>query len=585
MLKEQIKIVPEVPGSYQFLDKNNKIIYVGKAKNLKKRLASYFTGAHDTKTSKLVMNIVAFEYIVTSSELDALLLELNLIKKYNPRYNIMLTDDKTYPYIEVTNELHPKIVVTRKVTKKSKNIFGPYPNVGAARATVQLLNKLYPLRKCQKLPKEECLYYHMGQCLAPCIKDVNEDDYIPIIADIKKFLKGDVTSIIKSLTSKMNDASVNLEYEKANEYKLLIDDIKTTVNKQKINLNDQLDRDIIGYHYTKEYISIEIFFIRSGKISARHQHLFEYYSDPFKSIVDYLAQFYENKVIPKEIFMQVEFDTSNLEDFLKSKIIKPKIGDKKRLLDLAILNAKESLSRKTELFKLEQDKTIGAIENLASIIDINIPYRIEAFDNSNLFGTDAVSSMVVFTNGKPNKKEYRKFRIKTMNDKASDFHTMKEVLYRRYLKVLVDDLDRPDLIVVDGGKPQITAAKDILKTLDLNIPLIGLVKDDKHSTSSLMNSDYQTYDIKKRSNVFNLLTRIQDEAHRFAINYHKSVRSKSTFNSVLDEVEGIGKVTKSKLLKKYKSVNLIKGATLKELQDLGINKKTAERLIITLKST
>lgn len=585
MLKDQIKIVPELPGSYQFFDINNKIIYVGKAKNLRKRLASYFTGAHDTKTSKLVMNIVSFEYIVTSSELDALLLELNLIKKYNPRYNIMLTDDKTYPYIEITNERHPKIVVTRKVTKKSKNVFGPYPNVSAARATVQLLNKLYPLRKCQKLPKEECLYFHMGQCLAPCIKEVNEDDYSPIISDIKKFLKGDVSAIIKSLSDKMNEASINLEYEKANEYKLLIDDIKTTVNKQKINLNDQLDRDVIGYHYTEEFISIEIFFIRSGKISARHQHLFEYYSDPFKSIVDYLAQFYENKVIPKEVFMQEEFDTSNLEEFLKTRIIKPKIGDKKRLLDLAILNAKESLSRKTELFKIEQDKTMGAIEELAKIISINIPYRIEAFDNSNLFGTDAVSSMVVFTNGKANKKEYRKYRVKTMKDKASDFHTMKEVLYRRYLKVLMEDLEKPDLIVVDGGKPQIRAAKDILEELNLDIPLIGLVKDDKHSTSSLLDSDFKSYDIKKRSHVFNLLTRIQDEAHRFAINYHKSVRSKSTFNSVLDDVEGIGKVTKDKLLKKYKSVNLIKEATLKELQELGINKKTAERLINTLKSS
>ncbi|MFK5883575.1 MAG: excinuclease ABC subunit UvrC, partial [Candidatus Izemoplasma sp.] len=540
MLKDKISVVPEKPGSYQFLDANGKVIYIGKAKNLKKRLASYFTGAHDAKTSHLVMNIVDFEYIVTSSELDALLLELNLIKKFNPRYNIMLTDDKTYPYIEITNETHPKIIVTRRVTKNSKNIFGPYPNVGAARATVQLLNKLYPLRKCKRLPKEECLYYHMGQCLAPCIKDINEEDYQPIIVNIRKFLKGDISSILKELNVKMDAASESLEYEKANEYKLLISDIKTTVNKQKINLNDQLDRDIIGYFYTENYISIEIFFIRSGKISARHQKLFEYYSDPYKSIEDYIAQFYEKKIVPKEIFMQIEFDTTSLEQFLQTTIVKPKIGDKKKLLDLAILNAEESLIQKTELYKREQDKTIGAIEELGKILKINPPYRIEAFDNSNLFGTDAVSSMIVFTNGKKDLKEYRKYKIKTMDNKVSDYDTMKEVLYRRYLKVIMEDLNHPDLIVVDGGKPQISAANEILATLNISIPLVGLVKDDTHSTSRLMDKDFNIYDIKKRSNVFHLLTRIQDEAHRFAINFHKSVRSKSTFNSVLDDVSGIG---------------------------------------------
>ncbi|MBN2604297.1 MAG: excinuclease ABC subunit UvrC [Bacilli bacterium] len=579
MLREKINTVPELPGSYQFKNKDGVIIYVGKAKNLRKRLLSYFTGAHDAKTSRLVMNIDDFEYIITHSELDALLLELNLIKKYNPRYNIMLMDDKTYPYIEITTEKHPKLIVTRNVSKKSRMLFGPYPNVSAARETVKLLNKVYPLRKCDKLPKQECLYYHMGQCLAPCINHITQEDYNEIIKSIKDFLKGNTKEVIANLENKMMLASEKLEFEKALEYKKTIDDIKTTTNKQKINLNDLKDRDIIGYFYNDYLLSIEIFFVRNGKISARHQALFEYYNNPLQTVEDFIAQFYETNIVPKEIFVPKELETDTLEEFLKTSFIKPQIGDKHKLLELANINAKEALIQKTELVKRELDRTVNSVEKLGDLLHIPAPYVIEAFDNSNLFGTDAVSSMVVFVNGKPSKKDYRKYKIKTLDNKASDYHTMKEVMYRRYYKVLLEDSRIPDLIIVDGGMQQINAAKEILSSLDLKIPIAGLVKDNKHNTNHLLDQALNQIEIDKKSDVFHLITRVQDEAHRFAVTFHKQIRNKGVFNSILDEVEGIGTKTKEKLLNKYKSVNLIKLATVSDLLELGINQKTAENLM------
>ncbi len=583
IFSEKLKTIPELPGSYQFKNKDGVIIYIGKAKNLKKRVASYFTGSHNIKTSRLVLNIADFEYIVTHSELDALLLELNLIKRYNPRYNIMLTDDKTYPYIEITNEVNPKLIVTRNISKKSKNFFGPYPNVSAARETVKLLNKIYPLRKCLKLPKQECLYFHMGQCLAPCINTITDDEYTSIISSIKKFLKGDSKEVEADLKEKMLIASNLLEFEKAQEYKHTFDQIKTTTSKQKINLNDLKDRDIIGYYYNEYLISIEIFFIRNGKISARQQALFEYYSDPFKSIEDYIAQFYEKNITPKELFVPNDLDIDTLKEFLNTKISKPKKGDKLKLVNLAIINAKEALIQKTEIVKRDLDRTVNSVDDLGKLLHINTPYIIEAFDNSNLFGTDAISCMVVFVNGKPSRRDYRKYKIKSMDDKISDFHTMKEVIYRRYYRVLMDNLRRPDLILVDGGSQQINAAKGILNDLEIDIPIAGLVKDSKHQTNYLLNQDLEQIEINKKSNVFHLITRIQDEAHRFAINYHKQVRNKGVFNSILNDIEGIGTKSKQKLLNKYKSVNLIKLASIEEIIDLGISKKTALNLIEKLK--
>ncbi|QMS84357.1 excinuclease ABC subunit UvrC [Candidatus Xianfuyuplasma coldseepsis] len=577
--KDKVKMMPDAPGSYQFKDKNGVVIYVGKAKSLKKRVSSYFTGSHDTKTSRLIMNIADIEYIVTSSELDALLLELNLIKKYNPRYNIMLTDDKTYPYIEITNERHPKVVVTRNIKKKSRALFGPYPNVKAARDTVKLLNKIYPLRKCDTMPKQACLYYHMGQCLAPCIKSITKEDYAPIIQQIKQFLRGDISHTITQLEEQMLMASERLEFERAQEYKKTIESIKTTTNRQKINLNDMKDRDIIGFYYNDYLLSIEIFFIRNGKISARHQKLFEYYDDPAETVENYLAQFYSKEPVPKEIFVQEELHGDVLHRYLDTNIVKPQRGAKRKLLNLAILNAEQSLQEKTEIVKRDIERTTVSMETLGELLNISTPYRIEAFDNSNLFGENAVSSMVVFINGKPARKEYRKFKVKTLDNKASDYHTMKEILYRRYYRVLMDNLDHPGLILVDGGLQQINAANEVLDSLDLDIPLAGLVKDTKHNTNHLLTKDLQEIELDKTSDVFHFITRIQDEAHRFAINYHKQVRSKGLFHSILDDIPKIGPVTKQKLLQKYKSVQLMKLAPLEELKELGLTDIQAQNLL------
>lgn len=528
------------------------------------------------------MNIHDIEYIITKSELDALLLELNLIKKYNPRYNIMLTDDKTYPYIEITNETHPKIVITRQIKKKSKRLFGPYPNVSAARDTVKLLNKIYPLRKCDSLPKVACLYYHIGQCMAPCIHDIKQKDYTPIIQDIKRFLKGDTKAVIKELESYMHEASESLEFERANEYKKTIEHIKTTTEKQRINLNDLKDRDVIGYYDDDHLLSIEIFFIRNGKISARHQKLVEIYTDPITSLVDYLIQFYDREMIPREVFAPADLKDTSLASYLKTKFHYPQRGQKAKLLHLAIDNAKQSLFEKQAVIKREYERTFGAIEAIGNALNIETPRHIEAFDNSNLFGSHAVSSLVVYKDGKRDKSSYRKYKIKTAQT-DSDFDMMKEVLYRRYYRLLMENQPLPDLILVDGGKPQLTAAKEILKQFDINVPLAGLVKDKTHQTNQLMTPSGETIVLKKTSHAFHLLTRIQDEAHRFAITYHQNVRSKGVFNSVLDDIPGIGKITKQKLLQKYKTIHKIKLVSIEELKTLGLTDPQATNLINALK--
>jgi excinuclease ABC subunit C len=581
-LKDKIKLLPNKPGSYQFKNEQGKIIYVGKAKNLKSRVSSYFTGSHDAKTSRLVMNIHDIEYIITKSELDALLLELNLIKKYNPRYNIMLTDDKTYPYIEITNETHPKIVITRQIKKKSKRLFGPYPNVSAARDTVKILNKIYPLRKCDSLPKVACLYYHIGQCMAPCIHDIKQKDYTPIIQDIKRFLKGDTKAVIKELESYMHEASESLEFERANEYKKTIEHIKTTTEKQRINLNDLKDRDVIGYYDDDHLLSIEIFFIRNGKISARHQKLVEIYTDPITSLVDYLIQFYDREMIPREVFAPAALKDTSLASYLKTRFHYPQRGQKAKLLQLAIDNAKQSLYEKQAVIKREYERTFGAIEAIGDALKIETPRHIEAFDNSNLFGSHAVSSLVVYKDGKRDKSAYRKYKIKTAKS-DSDFDMMKEVLYRRYYRLLMENQPLPDLILVDGGKPQLTAAKEILDQFDIHVPLAGLVKDKTHQTNHLMTPSGDTVVLKKTSHAFHLLTRIQDEAHRFAITYHQNVRSKGVFNSVLDDIPGIGKITKQKLLQKYKTIHKMKLVSIEELKTLGLTDTQATNLINALK--
>jgi excinuclease ABC subunit C len=583
MIKEQLKLVPSKPGSYQMKDTYGNIIYVGKAKNLKNRLTTYFTGSHDYKTTKMIQAIESFDYIVTNTELEALILEIDLIKKYQPRYNILLTDDKSYPYIEITNERHPKLVVTRPMNKTNKNLFGPYPNVKAARDTLKLLNKLYPLRKCHKLPKEPCLYYHLGQCLAPCINKVEKETYKSIEKEISNFLKGDIQKTVKSLEKQMYEASENLEFERAMEYKNTIEAIQTTTSKQVVNLSDLKDRDIIAVATDDEHVALDTFFIRNGKISARDKKLMPYYLEKDQSVLDYLIQFYQAYPIPKEILTNENSLLKTLEDLFDTQVITPVRGPKKQLLDLALVNAKQSLSEQTQIIKRQMEKTFGALDELAELLNIPTPYHIEAFDNSHLFGSYPVSSMVVFKNAKPSKNDYRKYKLETSNIQSGDTQQMKEVLYRRYQRVLFDSLKQPDLIIVDGGIHQLNTAKQVIKELNLNIPIAGLVKSSNHKTHHLIDASDTEIELSPQSKLFHLLSFIQEEAHRFAINFHKSLRSKGIYSTILDNIDGVGETTKKKLLKHFKTIQNMKQATFEDFKALGIPKKTIEAIQLALK--
>ncbi|MGM0436409.1 MAG: excinuclease ABC subunit UvrC [Bacillota bacterium] len=579
MFKERLKQVPEKPGSYQMKNASGQIIYVGKAKNLKRRLTSYFRGTHDYKTTKMVQSVADFEYIVTHSELEALILELDLIKEYQPRYNILLVDDKSYPYIIITEERHPKMIVSRRMTRKVRRRFGPYPNVRAARETLKLLNKLYPLRKCQRLPDEPCLYYYLGQCLAPCINKVEKETYTDIIKNITRFLKGDTKDIVNALKTKMDKAAETLEFERAQEYKETIDAIHTTTKtKQAVNINDLKDRDIIGVTYDDEFVAIAILFVRYGKIHAQDKKIMRYTVDPVQSVQEFLGQFYRTYPVPKEIFINDIEQFDMLESLLETTLTMPRRGVKKKLLDMALINAKETLD--TEKYKADKEhkKTFGVLDELAELLQIPTPYHIEAFDNSHTYGTYPVSSLVVFKNGKPEKKNYRKFKLSTDKLQAGDTEQMKEVLYRRYRRVLMEKRPLPDLILVDGGIQQMNAAREILSQLELEVPLAGLVKSKDHKTHHLLDGDDNTIDLTPATPLFTLLSTIQEEAHRFAITFHKDLRSKGVTESILDTIEGVGEKTKKKLLKTFGSVEAIKEASYDDLKRLTIPHQTIENI-------
>ncbi|MFW5893359.1 MAG: excinuclease ABC subunit UvrC [Bacillota bacterium] len=579
MFKERLRKVPTKPGSYQMYNASGQIIYVGKAKNLKNRLTSYFTGTHDYKTTKMVQSVADFDYIVTHSELEALILELDLIKEHQPRYNILLMDDKSYPYIIITDERHPKMIVSRRTGRKVKRRFGPYPNVRAARETLKLLNKLYPLRKCQTLPDEPCLYYYLGQCLAPCIKKVEPKTYEAIIQNITRFLKGDTREIIKDLESKMTKASENLEFERAQEYKETIDAIKTTTEtKQAVNIADLRDRDIIGVDYDDEFVAIAILFVRYGKIHASDRRILRYTVDPIQSVIEYLGQFYRTYPVPKEIFINRIEDFNVLEDLLDATLTMPQRGIKKKLLDMAIVNAKDTLQNERERADKAYEKTFGVLDELSELLQIPTPYHIEAFDNSHTYGTYPVSSLVVFKNAKPDKKNYRKFKLEEESRQSGDTEQMEEVLYRRYRRVLMDDLPRPDLVLVDGGIQQMNAARKVLQALDMDVPLAGLVKSSDHKTHHLLDGDHNTIDLTPGTKLFTFLSTVQEEAHRFAITFHKDLRSKGLYESILDSVDGVGAKTKKKLLRTFGSIQGIKEASYDELKALNIPHKTIENI-------
>lgn len=582
-LKDKLAVLPDQPGCYLMKNKYGEVIYVGKAKVLKNRVRSYFTGSHDRKTQRLVSEIADFEYIVTSSDLEALLLELNLIKKYNPKYNVMLKDDKSYPYIKITAEKHPRLIITRKLTKDNGKYFGPYPNASAAQDTKKLLDRIFPLRKCRTLPKSVCLYYHIGQCLAPCVNDVSEEETKKLIDGITRFLNGGYEDVKRSLQEKMEQAAEQLNFEKAKEYRDQILHIEKVMEKQKIFLNHQVDCDIFGFAYDKGWMCVQVFFIRQGKLIERDVSLFPFYNDPEEDFLTFIGSFYLQKhhPIPKEIYIPQSLDKDLITELLKeAKVIQPRIGKKKELIELANKNAKLALTEKFALIERDEERTIKAIEQLGKTLNIDTPYRIEAFDNSNIQGVDPVSAMVVFTDGKPDKKEYRKYKIRTVEG-PDDYASMREVIRRRYTRVLKENGRLPDLILVDGGKGQLSAAQDVLENeLGLSIPVAGLVKDENHRSSHLIMGDPpEVVPMKRNSQEFYLLQRIQDEVHRFAITFHRNVRGKKMLKSSLDKIPGVGPQRKKQLLHHFGSIKKIKEASEEELLEAGMPKNVAKNIV------
>lgn len=560
-IEDKLKILPALPGCYLMKNKDGDIIYVGKAKKLKNRVRQYFVGAHDFKTQRLVANIDDFEFIVTSSEKEALLLEINLIKKHTPPYNIMFMDDKTYPYIKLSKEKAPILRVVRNTKDKKAEYFGPFPDSSAAWETMKLLNNLYPLRKCARLQKKECLYYHMHQCLGPCVNDLDESIYQEMAGQIRKFLKGDVKDMLQQLKKEMEEASEQLLFEKAKEKHDLIQAIEHVTQKQQIDFKDLKDRDVFGCYVDKGYISIQGFFIRGGKMLERTLHITPLYETEEEAFLSFILQYYQQHPQPQEILLPQTYDVSVLEEALETKIVQPIRGDKLKLVDMVIANAKNAHSQKFELVERKESRREEAMQELCSIFQKKI-HRIEIFDNSHISGTFNVSGMVVYKDGEPSKQDYRLFRLGSY---VSDLDSMKEVVYRRYVRLLKEQGRFPDLLVVDGGLLQIEAAKEILDALEVDITLCGLVKDDNHRTSNLMDRDGNIIPVDRNSSLFFLLTQMQDEVHRFAISYHRRIRNKAMTKSILDEVEGIGEVRKKEIWKHFKSMKKLKEATVEEI--------------------
>ena len=570
MFKEELSLVPHLPGCYLMENKDNIVIYVGKSKNLKNRLSSYFNREHTGKTMMLVREIDHFEYIVTNTEMESLLLEINLIKKYTPKYNILYRDDKSYPYIELTDEKVPRLRIIRRINVKKikNNLFGPYPNVGAARRVVEILNRVYPLRKCNTYEKRECLYYHIGECLGYCTKNIDEEIIKEMKTEIISFLNGNTKVLTNKLKEKMNKYSNNMEYEKALEYKELLNYINITTEKQKVDLDDRVNIDVVGYYSKDNYISIQILFIRGGKLLDRNRNIFPMVGDEEEELSNYLLNFYSKNVSnTKEILVPNNIDTNTFSELFNIKFITPIKGEKKRILSLAEDNARIYYEEQMTYIKRDEDKINNSLNELKEKLNIPSADRIELFDNSNLFGSFNVSGMVVFKMGKPSKNDYRKYKI--TNDVNDDYGTMKEVIYRRYFKALKENTELPDLIIVDGGIGQINVAREVISSLGLKIEVCGLKKDDTHSTNMLLGKDpLEEIKIDKQSDLFLLLTKMQDEVHNFTISYHKNIRSKGALSSVLDNIEGIGEVRKNKLLKKYKTISKMKEAPLEELEEI-----------------
>lgn len=618
-IRHKLALLPDLPGCYLMKNKEGTIIYVGKAKVLKNRVRSYFTGSHDGKTQRLVLDIRDFEYIVTGSNMEALILECNLIKTHQPRYNVLLKDDKTFPYIKITNEEHPRLEVTRRVLKDKGKYFGPYPNSYAAQQTKKLLDRMYPLRKCNVMPKDVCLYYHMGQCIAPCVKEVPQETYEKMTQEINSFLSGGHEEIKKELQRKMHEAAEELYFERAKELRDQIINIDALMEKQKITMADAKDRDVFGFAVDKGWMCVQILYMRQGKMIERHASVFPFYGEAYGDFLSYVTQYYsDNPAVPQEILLPelewvagdeesadsagtaveaqgvtasaTEGETLDpvsgaaaLQQWLGVKVLLPQRGLKKQMVTMAEDNARVSIDEKFKLIERDEERTSKAAENLGRSIGLESVSRIEAFDNSNIQGTNPVSAMIVFIDGKPAKKEYRKYKVRTVQG-PDDYETMREVIRRRYERVLKDNLQMPDLIVVDGGKGQISAAVDVLQNeLGLYIPVCGLVKDAKHKTAQLMVGDPpEPVHLPRDSQEFYLLQRIQDEVHRFAISFHREQRAKSMVTSRLDAIPGIGEKRRKLLLKHFGSLKKIKEASVEDFRPLSIGEKLANQIINAL---
>ncbi|WP_270315949.1 excinuclease ABC subunit UvrC [Lactococcus petauri] len=579
-IKAKLELLPDSPGCYLHKDKNGTVIYVGKAKNLKNRVRSYFHGSHNTKTELLVSEIEDLEWIVVESNIESLVLEINLIQRYKPKYNIMLKDDKYYPFLMITNEKYPRLMITRRVKKDGAMYFGPYPDVKAANEVKRLLDRIFPFRKCGLHEKKVCFYYHIHQCLCPVVNHVDPQVYKDMAQEVKHFLTGDDKKIINELKARMFAASEKMEFEQAAEYRDVINSIGTLRTKQRVMNHDLKDRDVFGYYVDKGWMCVQVFFVRQGKMIQRDVNMFPYYNDAEDDFLTYIGQFYQEAehMVPKEILVPSGIDVEAVEAVTQTKVLKPSRGEKKQLVAMATKNARTQLQLKFDLLEKDLIKTQGAIENLGKILNIPTPVRIESFDNSNIMGTSPVSAMVVFINGKPSKKDYRKYKIKTVEG-ADDYASMREVITRRYSRAMREGTALPDLIAMDGGAGQVNAAKAILQEIGLDIPVAGMAKNDKHQTSELLFGDpLEVVPLSRQSQEFFLLQRIQDEVHQFAITFHRQVRGKNTFSSKLDGITGLGPKRKQKLMTTFKSLKAISEADVAQVAEAGVPYEVAERV-------
>ncbi|MCT4778797.1 MULTISPECIES: excinuclease ABC subunit UvrC [Exiguobacterium] len=585
-IKAKLSLLPDEPGCYLHKNQFGEVIYVGKAKNLKNRVRSYFTGAHDLKTERLVADIRDFEYIITGSELEALLLEMTLIKKHDPKYNIMLKDDKSYPYLKITNETYPRLITTRKLRKDGGHYFGPYPNAYAANETKRLLDRLYPLRKCQPMPKKICLYYHIGQCLGPCEVPNLEEEQKAIVSEIRRFLSGETKELVQSLQEKMSGAAEAMEFERAGELRDQIRAIESIMNKQNMITADLTSRDVFGIYVDKGWICVQVFFLRGGKMIERDVSLFPIYGTAAEELESFIVQFYEKNIKPSEIYVPPLVNQMLLKEALDLRVHVPVRGSKRKLLDLATKNAENAIGERFELIARDEKKTVQAVQELADAIDVHPLSRIEIIDNANIQGADAVSALVVFEDGKPLKKEYRKFKIKTVKG-PDDYESMREIVRRRYRRLLLEGARLPDLVLIDGGLGQLNAALEVIQDeLGLSLPVGSLKKDDKHRTSQLLFGEGgRLIELHPRSSAFYLLQRMQDEVHRFAITFHRSLRSKGMTRSLLDDIPGVGPKRRQQLIRHFGSMRSLKKANIEQLTEAGLPVKLAETVAEYLSQT